>query len=675
MNTQVHPFRFIFHAGCLLLPLLLGVLHDAHAQKDKRLTLAETYFANGDYFTAAQLYEQFLSPLDKKKTVGSFPVNPRRNVQGGTGGTASRLDVLYKQAESFRLANYLIEASSRYKECMDKDPDTYYDAFYWHAVCQRGLGFYSYAEESLQTFLRNYASRSKLREQAEEELATLRFIRQQLSRPDTVLFTISKSNAAFGGEKGVYAPVLLSENRYVVTSTVQDSTAAPGTNPFRNRLFTAVRNGGVLTDPELLALPGVSVAANQGAATVSPDGNTLYFTEWKRINGKNQAVILYTTRTGSGWSQPQPVQGLPTASNKQPWCTADGSTLFFASDAAGGQGGYDLYSAPLLQVGKVGSPVNLGSIINTPGDEQAPFYHTESQTLVFASNGRRGMGGFDLYQSKASDNGWQTPVNMGHPINSSRDDIYYFVPENQGLLQDALISSDRGSNCCLETWAVTKAPKRQIVTGLVRDRITNEPVSDALVEVTDGSGNTLRVRTDAQGRYSFPRQDPSGRLQLRLSKDNYKDKSTDHTTERIVEDHPLNDTLHASIIIMEKLVVIKPEEVVIVYFDFDKSKLKQRGKEQLDSLAAALEAVPGATIQVSGHTDGLGSETYNLQLGERRAKAVKAYLVSKGIAEERISIESFGKCCPVELEMINGRDNPDGRARNRRALVNVTRPE
>lgn len=673
MNAQVQPLRLL-RTGLFLLPLLLG-MGAARAQMDKRLTLAETYFANGDYYTAAQLYEQFLNPLDKKKTVGSFPVNPRRNVQGGTGGTASRLDVLYRQAESFRLANYLLEASSRYKECTDKEPDTYYDAYYWHAVCQRGLGFYSYAEESLQTFLRNYAGRSKLRVQAEEELATLRFIRQQLSRPDTVLFTIAGANAAFGGEKGVFAPVALSGNNYVVTSTIQDSTAAKGTNPFRNRLYTATRNGGVLADPVLLALPGVSAAANQGAASVSADGNTLYFTEWKRVNGKNQSVILYTTRTADGWSLPQPVQGLPAASNKQPWCTADGSTLFFASDVPGGQGGYDLYAAPLQQAGTVGKSVNLGSTINTPGDEQAPFYHAAAQTLVFASNGRLGMGGFDLYQSKGVGSSWTAPANMGHPINSSRDDIYYFVPQNQPLLQDALISSDRGSNCCLETFSVTKAPKKQVVTGRIRDLITNEPVSDALVEVSTGSGGTLRLRTDAQGRYSFPLQGSVERQQLRLSKENYKDKTTGLTTERIAEDHPLNDTLHAGLLEMEKQILIKPEEVLLVYFDFDKSKLKQRGKEQLDSLAAALAAVPGATIQVSGHTDGLGAEAYNLQLGERRAKAVKSYLVSKGITAERISFESFGKCCPVELELINGRDNPDGRARNRRALINVTRPD
>lgn len=662
------------HTGCLLLLLLLG-MGTAEAQMDKRLVWAETYFANGDYYTAAQLYEQFLSPLDKKKNIGSFPVNPRRTMQGGTGGTASRLDILYKQAESFRLANYLIEASSRYKECMDKAPDKYYDAFYWHAVCQRGLGFFNYADESLQTFLRKYAHLSKWRTQAEAELATLQFIRQQLSRPDSVLFMLHKSSAAFGGEKGVYAPVAITGNNYLVTSTIQDSTAAAGTNPFRNRLFSATRNAGVLAEPVLLSLPGVSAAVNQGAASVSADGTTLYFTEWKRINGKNQSVILYTTYTADGWSKPSPVQGLPTASNKQPWCTADGSTLFFASDATGGQGGYDLYAAILQQEGSVKNYNNLGSRVNTPGDEQAPFYHAASQTLVFASNGRLGMGGFDLYQSQGVGASWQTPVNMGHPVNSSRDDMYYFVPQSQALLQDALISSDRGSTCCLETWSVTKAPKKQVVTGRVRNRITEEPVSEALVEVSNGNGGTLRLHTDEQGRYSFPLQGSVAQQQLRLSKEGYKDTLTGLRTDRIVEAHPLTDTLYAGLVEMEQLPTIKPEEVLLVYFDFNMSTLKQRYRTQLDSLAATLAAAPKATVQVSGHTDGLGAEQYNLQLGERRAEAVKAYLISKGIAAERIRFESFGKCCPVELELINGRDNPDGRARNRRALVNITRSQ
>ena len=123
----------------------------------------------------------------------------------------------------------------------------------------------------------------------------------------------------------------------------------------------------------------------------------------------------------------------------------------------------------------------------------------------------------------------------------------------------------------------------------------------------------------------------------------------------------------------KKKLVIKVENVVTVYFDFDQSLLKERAQSQLDSIYTVLTENPAATIQISGYTDGLGSVDYNKKLSDRRAKACADYLTGKGVAVERISFESFGACCPVEMELLNGRDNPDGRSRNRRALINISK--
>jgi len=126
---------------------------------------------------------------------------------------------------------------------------------------------------------------------------------------------------------------------------------------------------------------------------------------------------------------------------------------------------------------------------------------------------------------------------------------------------------------------------------------------------------------------------------------------------------------------VEKKLVIKAENVVTVYFDFDRSKLKEPATAKLDSIYNVLVESPAATIQISGYTDGLGSEQYNKILSDKRAKACADYLLKKGIDTSRISFESFGACCPVEMEKINGRDNPDGRSRNRRALINISKDE
>jgi outer membrane protein OmpA-like peptidoglycan-associated protein len=125
----------------------------------------------------------------------------------------------------------------------------------------------------------------------------------------------------------------------------------------------------------------------------------------------------------------------------------------------------------------------------------------------------------------------------------------------------------------------------------------------------------------------------------------------------------------------DKPLEIKPENVVSVYFDFDKSLLKGRSIEIMDSIYNVLYEDKTITIQISGYTDGLGTDDYNRKLSDKRAKACANYLIKKGIELSRITFVSFGECCPIEMEIINGRDNPDGRGKNRRALINISKAE
>ncbi|MGZ8553683.1 MAG: OmpA family protein, partial [Chitinophagaceae bacterium] len=160
---------------------------------------------------------------------------------------------------------------------------------------------------------------------------------------------------------------------------------------------------------------------------------------------------------------------------------------------------------------------------------------------------------------------------------------------------------------------------------------------------------------------------------LFISKELYKDKADSIATQRIDESDWKIDFLLNSSICLEKKLVIKPETVVTLYFDFDMSELKNRSTEQLDSIYTVLTEDSTATIQISGFTDGRGTVEYNKVLSDKRAKACADYLVQKGIDTRRITFESFGACCPVEMELINGRDNADGRSKNRRALINITK--
>lgn len=650
------------------------LLFQAQAQ-DKRIAQANAYYASGDYYTAAQLYEQFLNPVVKEAPKANFPLNARRNRQeSGMGKGITRNDLLYRQAESFRLANYFPQAAERYKTVAELDATTYNDAWYWYAVCQRSLGKYNEAEESVNKFLSNTTAGNPLKTAAETELQTLKYIKAQLQRPDTVMYSISRTNLAGGNGNGVFAPVHLGGNQFLITSTVKDTAIVAGVNPYHSRVFPATLENNEFKVSDAVSFASGDMLANQGAASITANGNNIYFTQWKQVNGKKQSAVYVANKTADGWSTPAELTSVNKEgfSSKQPFVTTDGKYLFFSSDRAGGAGGFDIWLAPLRADGTTGEAVNAGTVINTAGDEQAPFYHSNSSTLVFSSNGRQGMGGFDLFMSNGWETAWKPAENMGYPVNSVRDDVYYHTTDKSSVLRNAVFSSDRGSECCLETYTVSKAPKKKIISGLVLDKKDNQPVSGAAV-VLNHNGKNIKAVTDAGGRYTIELDaDASGTVTV--TKHRYSDKQADVTVINTDESDWSTSKFINKDIVLDRKIILTPETVVTVYFDFDKHNIKPDAAFKLDSLYDILVKNPGAIVQISGYTDGLGSEEYNKILSDKRAKACADYLVAKGVDSSRISFESFGACCPVEMELINGRDNADGRAKNRRGLINISYP-
>jgi OmpA-OmpF porin, OOP family len=657
----------LFLCGCL-------ILTQARSQSDQRLVMADKYFAAGDYFTAAGLYGQFLNPPVKSKYRSDFPLNTKRSAEGRFGGYQNKTDILFKQAESYRLSNYWTEASALYQECFEKDSLKYGSALYWLAVCQRSIGNYVSAEEAVNKFLTNYGVGHEFYNAVLKERQTLQFIRTQLSRPDSSMYHIQKLNTSFG-DKGIFAPVATSESQYLFTSTQTDAVAADN-NPHHNRLFTSLLTTEGLQNVEPVIIQEVDSSFNQGAASISPDGKHLYFTQWKKENGQSFSGIYFSSKTTNGWTKPQLLTSVNQEgfSSKQPFCTSDGKYLFFASDRKGGAGGFDIWYAPLLTDGTTGEATSAG-VINSPANEQAPFYHNGSATLVFASDRAPSMGGYDLFSSKGNMIEWKSVENLGYPVNSSRDDVYFFATENKNLLNNAIVSSDRGSECCLSTYAITKAPKKKVIKGVVLDCANNEPLAIAQVTIKDASGKTFQVTTSTEGEYSFDLSDDLSEHQFSVTKEKYNDISADVMVEKIDEANWQTDIIHNTSICLEKKFVLKVENVVTVYFDFDKSEIKEIEMERLDSVYNVMVENPAYTLQISGYTDGKGSVDYNKNLSDKRARSCAEYLIQRGIDSSRISFESFGACCPVEMELINGRDNADGRARNRRALININKPD
>ncbi len=678
----ISPF-LLFLAVCISWMPSQGQQAKSKEQKNP-VQLGDQYFAAGEYYTAAHLYGQFLNPSKKQKEASDFPLNIKGRRIAASGTSASRTTVLYKQAESYRLANYWKEAADAYKECAERDPSQNTVALYWYGVCERSLGHYASSEDIFKQYLEAAGGNNEYSATAKNELQTLQFIREQMARPDSTLFTIQKLDAPNSNEKGAFAPTRLSGNQFLISSTQADSVKINGVNPNHSRLFYATLNNGSLENITPVAIPAADPLINRGAAAISADGKYLYFSQWKKEKGQTVSSIYYSIKQKDGWSVPVLVPAINAKgyNSKQPFCSSDGKYLFFSSDKPGGSGGFDIWYASLNNDGTTGEPVNAGTAINTSRDEQAPFYHNSSSTLVFSSNGRQGMGGYDLYSASGSGSEWSLPENMGHPVNSQKDDIYFFVSEESELLNNAIVSSDRGTGCCLESYRINKAPKNKRLTGFINDCQDNLPAPAAHVVLKDASGKSWSTMTDEDGKFVFEIGSEVYReLSLNINKDQYLESASLVKPEKTDATDLLTDNLINVTICIEKKpvekpsepepLVIKAEDVVTVFFDFDRSLLKDEAIYKLDSIYDVMKKYPASTIQISGYTDGLGSSEYNAVLSDKRARACADYLVKLGIEASRVTFVSFGACCPVEMELINGRDNPDGRSKNRRALINV----
>jgi outer membrane protein OmpA-like peptidoglycan-associated protein len=308
----------------------------------------------------------------------------------------------------------------------------------------------------------------------------------------------------------------------------------------------------------------------------------------------------------------------------------------------------------------------MGPAVNTTGDEEAPFYHGGSQSLVFASNGRTGMGGFDLYSSAGNFTGsWTVALNLGYPVNSEKDDIY-FVGRGKGLLEDALISSDRFSLCCLELFSVTKN-YHQVFTGVVIDCESKQPLEGAIVTAKDPRGNEVAtIKTQAGGRYTI-QTDAGIALQISGRQDDYQNG--------LLTAYPSKgDTVYAQeLCLTKKPDPFKDKKEVTYQIVFElKTEIAKESYPYLDLIAAYLKANPTVVLEIDVHTDGLGSVKSNEFLSKGRANACAEYLINAGVSPRQLSPKGFGECCPIEKETTpDGKDIPEAREKNRRVVFKM----
>lgn len=327
-----------------------------------------------------------------------------------------------------------------------------------------------------------------------------------------------------------------------------------------------------------------------------------------------------------------------------PSVSSDGKKLYFTSDMPGGIGGADIYVVAINEDGTLGTPKNMGNIVNTEGNEMFPFIHNEG-TLFFSSDGHVGFGLLDIFATIEDENNSVVNIlNLGEPINSLKDDFSYYLSE-EGF--DGYISSNReGGVGDDDIYKFTRIPPLML-KGQIFDDANNEPIVDAKVVLKDANGEEIAYFiTEANGYYEHI-VDRDANFTLEGSKEKYTSLTKEFNSFNLDKEKELVVNLNVGLKPIEDVVLLADLE--IIYFDLDKSNIRPDAALELDKVVALMNKYPGMVIRLESHTDSRANDDYNIRLSNRRAKSTYEYIISNGIDASRITeYKGFG-----ETQLVN----------------------
>lgn len=435
---------------------------------------------------------------------------------------------------------------------------------------------------------------------------------------------------------------------------------------------------------------------HDAVSALSADGQKLII----YLGNKNAGDLFESKLEGNVWGEPEPFgKNINTKDfHESSACySPDGNALYFVSDKPGGLGMHDIYISYKDAKGNWGEAKNLGSMINTEFNEEAVYMHPDGKTLYFSSEGHNSIGGYDIFKSvyDVTKQAWSKPVNIGYPVNTPGDDVFFVIsangkhgyytsintkdkagrdlylvtflgPEKHMTLnnEDMLLSSSLApvSEIVVAPPVEVKEAQLTILKGVIRDAISKEVLS-AEIEIVDNQANQVIATfksNSSTGKYlvSLPAGKNYG---IAVKKEGYLFHSENFDIPAVAAFQEVEKDVDLKGLAVGKKIVLKN-----IFFDTDKATLRPESTAELNRLIKLMNDVPTLKIELSGHTDSQGSDEHNQGLSERRAKAVLDYLVNAGISASRLKSAGYGETKPVATN-----DTPEGRQLNRRTEFEV----
>lgn len=602
--------KAVYIIVCLLLTAV------AAGCRTPKLSEADAQFQRGEYYDASVTYKKVYNKLRKKEE------RPQRG------------EVAFKMGRCYRLLNMSARASAAFQNALRYEyPDS--TTHFMLAQALHADGKYAAALRSYDKYL-EFCPDDSLAINCAEGCRTAQEIRARGSR------YVVKQAKLFNSRRADFCPMYLGADcdQIYYTSTTEKATGDKKSEitGMKNAdvFFSKKNEKGEWERPEPVE-GELNTEFDEGIVAFSLDAQTMYLTKARReLNAPTSVEIYTSTRSDAKWSAPVKfeITADTLSTFGHPAVSPDGEYLYFVSDMPGGYGGKDIWRISLKE--RQGSLVNLGPDINTEGNDDFPYVRSDG-SLYFSSDGHPGMGGLDIFRATAvgdpADLRWKVE-NMGFPINSAGDD--FGITFGKG--EDGFFSSNRGDARGYDhIYSFEYDPVRITIEGLVMDK-DEEPVKNAIIRIVGNDGSNQKEVARDDGSFSFALQRGVKYVMLAGAKGYLNQK------QEFASDSTMEDANYWVEFILPS--ISKPSVVENIFYDYDKADLRPESKTALNELIAVLHDNPNVTIEMASHTDRWGSDAYNINLSERRAKSVVDYLVENGISRDRLQPHGYGKSRP-----------------------------
>lgn len=659
MKFASNPFAF------KSLIILLGGLFLASCQMNKSVNKKGLkYFDKGEYDLAIRA----LLPLSK---------NPIQIEQTN-----------FLLAESYRLSNRITQSLPYYQLAQSKG---YLDKMlpYYMALSAKSIGNYDLTKSYLTDFLTSKPNRS-YQIKAEIELENLGQIPDLLKKSSPVTLQPIVGNTAqteFDAKK--------IGDELIFTSSSKPEIYKNNGLPFIGIVKAPLKTPTEIGKSEIFSPILFKINVNDGTPTFTKDGNTVVFARGNSGKSKDASpdVDLYISKkSGATWSEPERlVISDSLAWDGSPCYSTDERTLYFSSNRRGGKGGLDLYRVPIDNSGRFGRPINLGNVINTPGDEIFPFVSANGK-LYFSSDGHPSIGGLDLFVASRNENEIVVE-HLGVPMNSIGDDFGISLSDStQGYLSsnrpggkgDDDIYYFKSSSGEDRWWSNEKPPipdatkENKIVHYFIQVKVvdpTGNPVDSVKISIRKNGQTLPSDVTNRRGLIELIDASENDELNFKADKEDFISARASFTMEG--KEIPISflkkeitDTTYVVTLVMDRpeigKEISKLYEINPIFYDLDKADIRADAAEELDKIVQFLNDNPQVNLELGSHTDARATTGYNLKLSQRRAESAVRYIVQRGITTGRIKPKGYGETqlinecadgvdCPEEMHQQNRR--------------------